>query len=155
MVQSVVSRMEVENFLSLLKKVKKTGPGKWMACCPAHGDNNPSMAVSASADGKILVHCFSQGCDVEDIAGSVGLTAMDLFPPRPENWREHDQGGGFRMGAVGFTAHDALLCLGSEGLVVAMVAADIDEGRVPSVENRERISVAVGRILAALEYVSK
>ncbi|MBS2011219.1 MAG: hypothetical protein JST01_29510, partial [Cyanobacteria bacterium SZAS TMP-1] len=135
--------MEITQFLNLLSKVKKTGKGKWMACCPAHGDKNPSMAIAESSNGTILVHCFSQGCDVDSITGAIGLTPADLFPPKDERWQK-EEAGQFRIGGQPFTAYDALACLAFEGLIVATVASDIDDGLVPSPEDRERVTVAAG-----------
>ena len=37
--------MGVTNLLSTLNKVKQTGPGRWIACCPAHVDKHPSLSV--------------------------------------------------------------------------------------------------------------
>lgn len=34
----------------------------WTACCPSHEDVTPSLSISSSADGKVLVHCHT-GCD--------------------------------------------------------------------------------------------
>jgi putative DNA primase/helicase len=40
---------------------RKTG-GSWMARCPAHNDQNPSLSIGETTSGKILVHCHA-GCD--------------------------------------------------------------------------------------------
>ena len=40
--------------------------------CPCHDDKNPSLSVTLTDDGKILVHCFA-GCDQEDIRRELGL----------------------------------------------------------------------------------
>ena len=53
--------MSIDTLLSRLYKVKKTGSGNWMACCPAHDDKNPSMTIAEKADGVILINCFA-GC---------------------------------------------------------------------------------------------
>lgn len=68
---------DIQEFLSLLDKVKKTGNSQWMACCPAHGDDTPSLAISED-NRKILVHCHA-GCSPENIASAVGLRVNDLF----------------------------------------------------------------------------
>jgi putative DNA primase/helicase len=34
----------------------------WMACCPAHQDRDPSLAITDAKDGSVLVRCHS-GCD--------------------------------------------------------------------------------------------
>lgn len=74
--------MKAEAFLSRCDKVRATGSGTWVACCPAHEDKNPSMTVRELEDGRVLVHCFG-GCEVEQILGAVGLTFDALFPDRP------------------------------------------------------------------------
>ena len=33
----------------------------WMACCPAHDDHTPSLAIQDTDNGKVLVHCHA-GC---------------------------------------------------------------------------------------------
>ena len=71
--------MIAEKLLSRLDKVKQHGADSWLACCPAHDDKNPSLAISEK-DGIVLLHCFSGGCDVASIVESVGLTISDLYP---------------------------------------------------------------------------
>lgn len=74
--------MEFQSFLKTLeshtgKNAKKSGSG-YMACCPAHDDENPSLSLKEACDGKILLHCFA-GCPVTSICGSLGLETSDLF----------------------------------------------------------------------------
>ncbi len=66
-----------ENFLYLLSKVKEISPNQYMACCPAHDDNNPSLGVKFD-NGKILLNCFA-GCSLDDILNSLDLTKSDLY----------------------------------------------------------------------------
>jgi putative DNA primase/helicase len=68
--------MQAADFLSLLKKVKKTKTG-WVALCPAHDDKKPSLSVS-QADDKILIKCHV-GCTCDDIINSLGIKKSDLF----------------------------------------------------------------------------
>ena len=74
--------MSIEALLSKLDKVKSTGAGKWLACCPAHPDKSPSLAIKQTEDVKILIHCFA-GCQVTDIVAAVGLDLSDLMPNDP------------------------------------------------------------------------
>lgn len=74
--------MTVENLLSRLDKVQPKGKGRWMACCPAHDDRNPSLAVSELNDGRVLIKCFA-GCPTVSVLSSVGLSMTDLFPNAP------------------------------------------------------------------------
>ena len=70
--------MYVENLLNRLHKVRKNGTDKWMACCPAHDDRSPSLAI-AERNGKILLHCFA-GCELPEILGSIDMELSDLYP---------------------------------------------------------------------------
>ena len=74
--------MDIEVFLSNFDKVKSTGNGKWIACCSAHPDKSPSLAIKQTDDRKILLHCFS-GCQVSNIVAAVGLELSDLMPENP------------------------------------------------------------------------
>ena len=69
---------DINDLLNRLSKVKQTGSGKWVACCPAHEDRSPSLSIR-QADDKILIYCFA-GCDVDDVVGSVGMSLSDLMP---------------------------------------------------------------------------
>ena len=57
----------------------------WMACCPAHADRTPSLSIQDSANGTVLVHCFS-GCDQRQVLKA--LKACGLWPGREGHaWR--------------------------------------------------------------------
>jgi DNA primase len=64
--------------LDCLDKVRATGRDSYVACCPAHKDKSPSLAIKFNQDGRTLIHCFA-GCEPNDILGSIGLTIDDLF----------------------------------------------------------------------------
>jgi hypothetical protein len=65
--------------LDLLDRLDKVsgGNGKWMARCPAHSDNSPSLSVSDTED-KVLLHCFA-GCKIEDVTAAMRINVSDLF----------------------------------------------------------------------------
>jgi hypothetical protein len=67
----------VENLLSRLERVKRTGAG-WQARCPAHEDRVASLSVSEGDDGRALVKCHA-GCTAESVVGALGLRLADLF----------------------------------------------------------------------------
>lgn len=82
--------MRYESFLSRLDKVRRTGNHKWLACCPAHPDDSPSLSIAVDPEGKLLAHCFA-GCPTADIMAAVGMTLGDMFPDEP-NWkRDRDE----------------------------------------------------------------
>lgn len=70
--------MSLENILSKLSKVKKTHRG-YTACCPVHDDKSPSMTLTETDDGKVLIHCFGCGARGTDVVEALGLTANELF----------------------------------------------------------------------------
>lgn len=71
--------MRSEKLLSRLSKVSGKGGNKWIACCPAHDDKTPSLAITELQDGRVLVKCFA-GCSAVSVVQSVGLTLSDLYP---------------------------------------------------------------------------
>ena len=75
-------QQHTEEFISRLSGVKETSSG-WDARCPCRNDdNNPSMSVSESGDGSILVYCHrGLGCGAKEICEAVGLTLTDLMSP--------------------------------------------------------------------------
>jgi hypothetical protein len=132
--------------LDRLDRVRRTGDGRWLARCPAHDDRGPSLSVRETADGRVLLHCFA-GCEVADVLAALGYTWADLYPPRPTdlNARRH-----FRRERVAL-ASDALRCLAFEATIVALAASDLAQGRALSEADRQRVTVAAGRIAAAKE----
>lgn len=129
--------MRIEDFLSRLQKVRKAGPGRWVACCPAHEDKNPSLTVRELEDGRILIHCFP-GCGVDEVVGAVGLTVSDLFPEKPiENARPLRKP---------FPAEDVIAAMELEVQIVVLCAADIAEGKTLSDVDLARLIVAKKRL---------
>lgn len=51
----------------------------WMAKCPAHEDKTPSLRITETNGGRLLIHCFA-GCGALDVLDSVGLSWGDLYP---------------------------------------------------------------------------
>lgn len=131
--------MSAETLLSMLDKVRKTGPDRYIARCPSHDDKSPSLTIRESDDGKVLVHCFA-GCSVHEIVHAVGLELSDLFPPRQTYGKPQHRA---------FSAADALRCLSFEGLVVAAAGRTMLSGTWNEKE-QERLTDSVGRINAAM-----
>lgn len=49
----------------------------WMARCPAHKDNSPSLHITV-AENKILLNCFA-GCTTDSVLEAAGATIDQLF----------------------------------------------------------------------------
>ena len=66
--------------------------GRWMgnsgvACCPAHGDKNPSLSIGTGRNGQLLLNCHA-GCAFRDILSalrSFGLLGGKAGAHRPEH----------------------------------------------------------------------
>jgi DNA primase len=48
---------------------RKAG-GAWMAHCPAHEDREPSLSITDTESGKVLVHCHA-GCSQRDVIAAL------------------------------------------------------------------------------------
>ena len=68
----------IQHVLARLKGVRRQGDG-WTARCPAHDDHQPSLSVTETAAGKVLLCCFA-GCSAEAVVEAMGLAWQDLFP---------------------------------------------------------------------------
>lgn len=134
--------MSADRLLSRLEGVKRTGPGRWIARCPAHADKRASLSIRELEDGRILVHDFAQ-CSVHEVLAAAGLDMTDLFPER-----EIQHG---RPERRPFPAADILRCLAFEGLVVASAGAAMLAGEPLSGVDRERLMLAVARLQGGLD----
>lgn len=134
--------MSIDDVLLLLDRVKRTGKGRWIACCPAHKDRSPSLSIRELNDGRVLMHCFA-GCNVHEIVSSVGLELTDLFPPRavPDGKSKPERRP--------FHAEDILRCIAFEALVVVMAATSLLTGPLTDID-RARLILAASRIHEAL-----
>ncbi len=139
-----------ENLIQRLAKVRGRN-GSWTACCPAHDDKGPSLAVRELPDGRVLVHCFA-GCETESVLGAVGMDMTDLFPPE-EKRRQYTEHGKPSVKPA-FYASDLMRVIAFEALVVQIVAFDIAAGKKPSEEDRQRLMVAYQRIDEAMRYAN-
>lgn len=69
----------LDKVLNRLEKVKPAGANNWKACCPAHDDKHPSLAISETLEGVVLLKCWA-GCTTKEIVSAIGLELRDLFP---------------------------------------------------------------------------
>lgn len=121
--------------LARLDRVKKTGPDQWLACCPAHEDNTPSMTIRA-LDDRILMHCFG-GCAIEQILDALGITFEDLFAEPLEPKRSMRRT---------FSSGDVLSALAEESLVIATISGNLRRGMVLSDIDHDRLITAASRL---------
>lgn len=132
--------MSVEALLSRLQKVKGRN-GSWTACCPAHDDKSPSLAIREES-GKVLLHCFG-GCEAQNIVAAVGMDMTDLFPPTEPKYTPQPK--------VKFFASDLLRVIALETAIVSVAAYDMAKGKKLPKADLDRLQLAYSRINAAME----
>lgn len=133
--------MPAEDFLSRLSKVKGRN-GSWTACCPAHDDKSPSLAIREEG-GKVLLHCFG-GCEVSAVVGALGMDMTDLFPPNEPKYEQPQP-------KVRFYASDLLRVVALEAAIVSVAAYDMGKGKTLPKTDLDRLHLAYERINAAVE----
>mgnify|MGYP000611776177 CR=1 FL=1 len=134
--------MSADKLLSRLQRVKRTGPGKWIASCPTREDRCPSLAVREMDDGTILLHDFG-GDSVEAILGAVGLSFTDLYPDKPGTYR--------KPAMRPFNASDVLALVAFESSVAAIVISDVVKNDGATEQDLDRLLVAAQRLGNAAE----
>lgn len=132
----------IENILSRLEKVKGRN-GAYTACCPAHGDKSPSLAIRELDDGRILMKCFAN-CSVQEIMGAIGMEIGDLFPDTNKDLPQVKRK---------YYASDLLRVIEFEAWVVSVAAYTMSQGLPLSEEDRGRMKKAQARIMEAVKYV--
>jgi hypothetical protein len=137
--------MSDDRITGSLQKLRRTGPGRWVACCPAHKDRTASLSVRALDSGTWLLHCFA-GCPVESVVAAMGLRMEDLFPARPGA-----PGAGQAAERRPFSASDLLGALAAELRLVWVLLADLEAGKQATPKDRQRAGVARERCAALID----
>jgi hypothetical protein len=142
----------IGDLLNKLEKVKGS-KGRWTACCPAHVDRSPSLAITETDDGRILLKCFA-GCSAHQIVEAVGMDLTDLFPSDNNiNYLKANNQGNKPVRRP-FYATDLLKIIQFEALITSIAAFDVSEGREVSAEDRKRLKTALSRINEAVSYIN-
>lgn len=135
--------MSVDTLLQRLKKVTGRN-GHWTACCPSHEDRSPSLAITETDDGRILLKCFG-GCSVQEIVGAIGMDMTDLFPDSNDHYKPKVKNA--------FYATDLLKLIEFESTIVIIAANDLANGKQLSDNDRSRLKQAHERILEAVRSI--
>lgn len=135
--------MSVHDLLNRLDKVKSTGKDRWKACCPAHGSTKQSLAIRDD-NGKVLIHCFAEGCAIEDVLGAVGLTFADIMPERI---------GEAKASNKPFYAGDVLKISSDEILVAYLILRKMLSGTVDA-NDAQRLLKCASRLRHACEVAN-
>jgi DNA-binding transcriptional ArsR family regulator len=76
--------------LRKLQNVRRQSDGSWLARCPAHPDENPSLHITLT-DDRVLLKCFA-GCTTEQICDALGIGLRDLFFNNSDSNQESQSG---------------------------------------------------------------
>lgn len=140
--------MSAKVLLSRLDRVRRSGSDSHMAACPGplhkQGDRHPSLHVTETPDGTVLLRCFA-GCSPAEIVGAVGLELADLFPPRPVDFTAS------KPVKVPVFKSAVFAQLQHEATVVWLIGCDMHKGAVISEADYKRLGSAV----ATLERISR
>lgn len=136
--------------LDRLAAVKQTGPGRWLAKCPAHDDRSPSLSIRELDDGRILLHDFG-ACQTADVLAALGLEMSALFPEPLPAIRG---GSGYGPTHSRLAARDVLEVLDHEITVAVLILDDILARRNVSEDQVARLTQAASRIGAARDLAN-
>lgn len=131
----------IDKLLSRLQRVKRTGPGRWIASCPTREDRHPSLVIRELDDGRVLLHDFG-GDGVASILAAMGLDLRDLFPEKP---------GAAQPTRRPFNATDVLALVAIESSVAVLVCADVLRSRTVTELDFGRLLTAAQRLGDAAE----
>jgi len=138
--------MSAGTLLDRLQGVKPTGPGRWLAQCPAHEDRSPSLSIRELEDGRVLLHDFG-GCGTQAVLDSLGLEMAALFQERLPG---SGPAGGFARSHARIPAADVLAALDHELTVAHMILSDALEDLTTLTQaNLVRLTQCARRIGAA------
>lgn len=138
----------IDKILQRLDGVKKTGPDKWLAKCPAHDDKRPSLSIRGAEDGKVLLKCWA-GCGAGEIVSALGLSLGDLFPGDRRSQHQHGTGPMRRP----FDYRDALTGVSTDAIVIRFIAGALQRGEALDDSAINRLALAEQRISDALAAV--
>lgn len=122
--------------LSRLQKVSRFANGRFKACCPAHDDASPSLAIKYDGD-RLLLHCFA-GCSTENVLKAIDLDWADIMPTKAEGHSRKDE--------AAFYAGDVLRILQFEAMLTFIYASDMANGASLSSQDKKRLLLAAARI---------
>lgn len=136
----------IDNLISRLRKVRRTGNGQFIACCPAHDDRSPSLSIRDVGDGRILLNCLA-GCATEDVLGAVGLDFSDISPDKPIH---------HALAPVKPRVYstDALRLIQYEARIVMVAAYNILQEQPVTDADYQRLRTAMERINTAVEMAN-
>ncbi len=91
----------VQRVLARVDGVRREPDGGFVARCPAHDDQRPSLRVARGDNGGCLIHCRA-GCEAAAVLDAVGLTMNDLRAGETNTWHRESVSARARNDAPAF-----------------------------------------------------
>lgn len=135
-----------EDILSHLHKVKCLSDGRYIALCPCHDDKKPSLNVTITSNGVVLIKCFACGATGLQVCETLGISPTSLFPPYDKLKYE-------KQPRLGFSAFQLLHALEKDMLVVLIAARMLVSGEALPDTDIKYLNDVVIRINEALQYL--
>ena len=129
--------MNVNPILDRLEKVRQVKPDSWVACCPAHEDSSPSLAIADKGD-RVLLHCYG-GCAFDEIRAALGMQAHEFYADSKAP----------KSAAPGVSTRTLNAALVRELLLCWVLADDRAQGKQIGAADLERERIARQRITTA------
>lgn len=133
----------IDLLLSRLECVKNIRPDRWQARCPAHDDRCPSLSVTETTDGTILIKCWA-GCSASEIVSAVGLDLRNLFP------RSDSHGLSQRPR---YSPAEVVKTIIFESTILELGYKTIERGEYLSPQDKGRVNLAIQTIQNCREVV--
>lgn len=144
----------IDDVLSKLRKVKRRGSGRWLACCPVHNDKTPSLSIRDD-NGTILIHCFGCGASGVDVCGAIGVDVNALFPESDYLGYSAEDYKKNAKNRSGLSAAQVLESLRFNSAVVAQHLLRVKKNIEVNQEDVERFDHAIYAISTAYEYIDR
>lgn len=139
--------MSIDLLLSRLDGVKQVGECKWRARCPSCGGRNKTkLSIGYLGDGRVLIHDFG-GCSPDQVVEAIGMSLADLMPPRPRDTC-NGPGGHSSVPVLKSNPYDVIRAAAHEAIIIAISIESDWRGENLSLEDWDRVMVAVRRLRA-------
>ena len=129
-----------------LNKFRRISEGRYIACCPVHGDKNPSLGITLKDNGKWLINCLSCGANGQAVCDVLGIDVTALFPPN-DNPRYEKQP------RIGFSAWQLLHAIQPDLVRLLVIANMLREIEALTEEDRAFIASLVIRLSDGINYL--
>lgn len=138
--------MNIDDILSRLEKVKQYNDQHWVACCPAHDDKTPSLAIKLGEEDRVLMKCWA-GCAIDEIVSAMDLSLGDLMGDAPKTHSNHRRGNRLSPTVV-------LKALASNILLAGIIVCDVAKAGCATEEQKNKLLGLSGAFQEAVDYVA-